>query len=87
MLLLLLLLQAGERGDREAAFYAAMQQHLQQGFVAFTAAGAHDPQAACASCSSEEQHALVQALAAWVPRSCEWRRQLCVGGGSGLTCG
>jgi hypothetical protein len=69
-------MQAGERGDREVAFYAAVEQHRQpQGAAA--PGGSRSPdasQSAAADSAEDAAHAarIMQRLAQWVPRSCEW---------------
>jgi hypothetical protein len=71
--------QAGERGEREVAFYAAIEQHRQAPGTAAAAAdgGAGDrPSQSTAANSTDDARqaaATMQQLAEWVPRSCEWR--------------
>lgn len=72
-------LQAGERGDREVAFYAAIEQHRQQVDPASTegSSSSADPDQRAAADTPSDEHeaqaaAIMQRLAQWVPRSCEW---------------
>uniref|UniRef100_A0A383WJ42 Inositol polyphosphate multikinase n=1 Tax=Tetradesmus obliquus TaxID=3088 RepID=A0A383WJ42_TETOB len=74
-------LQAGERGDREVAFYAAIEQHRQQVDPAATEGGSSssssssaDPgQSAAAGSADDDDDAqaagIMQRLAQWVPKS------------------
>lgn len=68
--------QAGERGDREVAFYAAIEQHRRApagaagpdggASIPGQGAAAHSPHDAGPAAS------IMQRFAQWVPRSCEW---------------
>jgi hypothetical protein len=77
--------QAGERGDREVAFYEAIEQHRQAqdttaAAAADTGPGNRPGQSAAAHIpdDADQAAATMQRLAEWVPRSCEWRPHRCM---------